>query len=477
MSTHDLLGRCPKRGWRACRWLLALALVPAAWMVSARAARADNIDQGLFLAAPSILEDLHSHGYKNVGVLKFQVQKDNERSGSAKGVPSFAVGRLNTMMATRLENALIRHMNESNQIGITRGASAVAAAKNKASTYTTAAGRKELFTHKYPMVVGNKDAHVDAFLTGLVVVDFKTGLTTVVIRAFDKTSTTMREVKRIRENTDRSLLTDMNLNYSIVRREIKGTGGKKETKDVAYLKGKNGARIVLRGDQLPPEGDDDPKQADKPPVEPNNGGGDPPTSSVSFDSLLKFRAFYDDQYVETDPDGRLPPPRKDQKVHFLVQSTKRVGMVLRVNGVNTLNDEKDQRQVGDYSMWVLEPGREYIIRGFYPDRAKVRPFKVVNLDEVDKSEMGDETKWGQIDIDLFAETAPEGTPQERKVVLRGVTSGAKTLKEAQRQILQASKPRSRNIIAPSGNAETANIETATFRGGFAVRQTITYFSR
>jgi hypothetical protein len=456
---------------------MALALVPAAWMVSAQAARADNIDRGLFLAAPSILEDLNKHGYKNVGVLKFQVQKDNERSDVPKGAPSFSVGRLNTMMATRLENALIRQMTEANQIGITRGASAVAASKNKGSTYTTASGRRDLFTHKYPLIVGTKDAAVDAFLTGLVVVDFRTGITTVIVRAFDRKSDTLREVTRLRENTDRSLLTDMNLNYSIVRREIKGAGGKTEPKDVAYLKGKNGARIVLRGDSQPPADDDDPKPADttKPPVE--KPIGEEKTPGVSFDSLLKFRVFYDDQFVEPDVNNAIAPPRKDQKVHFLVQSTKRIGMVLRVNGVNTLNEEKDARQVGEYSMWVLEPGREYIIRGYYPDRAKVKPFKVVGVNEVEKSEMGDESKWGKIEIDLFTEAAPETTPQERKVVLRGVTAGAKTLKEAQRQILQASKPRSRNIIAPSGNTDTANIELATFRGGLAVSHTITYFTR
>src|SRR5262249_24620207 len=158
----------------------------------------------------------------NVGVLKFQVQKDNERSNVPTGAPSFSVGRLNTMMATRLENALISQMSVANQIGITRGASAVAAAKNKASTYTSASGRKGLFENKYPMIVGTKEAAVDAFLTGVVVVNFKTGVTTVIIRAFDRKTDQMRDVARLRENTDRSLLTDMNLNYSIVRREIQG---------------------------------------------------------------------------------------------------------------------------------------------------------------------------------------------------------------------------------------------------------------
>src|SRR5207237_8853659 len=106
-------------------------------------------------------------------------------------------------------------------------------------------------------------------------------------------------------------------------------------------------------------------------------------------------------------------------------------------------------------------GKEYSIRGFYPDNQKVRPFRVVGLDEADKSEMGDEGKWGKIEIDLFSEKAP---PQERRVTLRSVTQRATTLAELKSQIKRASlsRPLSRNIIAPGATTESVNIEQVGF---------------
>src|SRR5205807_10292709 len=138
---------------------------------------ADNIDNELRSKALLIMKDLEAHEYKNVGVLKFQVKKGNTH-------PTLTAGKLNYLMATRLENALVMVDKADAPIGLTRGASAVAASKDKTATFLSPEGRQKLFTHQYPLAWGAQDVEVDAFLTGLVEIapDMKT--TTITIKAF-----------------------------------------------------------------------------------------------------------------------------------------------------------------------------------------------------------------------------------------------------------------------------------------------------
>src|SRR5262249_6470091 len=75
-------------------------------------ARADNIDNALRTRVLAIMKDLEAHGYKNVGVLKFQVKLGNTP-------PTLTAGKLNYVMATRLENALVMSDNAKAPIGLT----------------------------------------------------------------------------------------------------------------------------------------------------------------------------------------------------------------------------------------------------------------------------------------------------------------------------------------------------------------------
>src|SRR5262245_57513395 len=104
-------------------WLAGLGCF-ALFAAGIPTARADNIDNELRTKAGLIMKDLQARGYQNVGVLKFLVKRGNTP-------PTFTAGKLNYLMATRLENALIMVDKDSAPIGITRGASAVAAAKEK----------------------------------------------------------------------------------------------------------------------------------------------------------------------------------------------------------------------------------------------------------------------------------------------------------------------------------------------------------
>src|SRR3982751_777973 len=122
------------------------ALVLAAPLLAPAPARADAIDDALrkITGAKEIPRDLQKHGYRTVGILRSQVQK-----GDAK--PSFHVGYLNDLMATRLENALIlvQPDEESKLLGVTHGASEIAAKADPKASYLTPEGRAQLFARKY----------------------------------------------------------------------------------------------------------------------------------------------------------------------------------------------------------------------------------------------------------------------------------------------------------------------------------------
>src|SRR5947209_2388118 len=103
------------------------------------AARADQIDQDLLTRGKEIMKELHKQQYKNVGVLKFEAQR-----GGANGPVTFELGRLNALMATRLENVLILANDLKKPIGIVCGAGDLASRRDAKATYKTPAGREGL---------------------------------------------------------------------------------------------------------------------------------------------------------------------------------------------------------------------------------------------------------------------------------------------------------------------------------------------
>jgi len=110
---------------------------------AAPAAEPETIDRALLKHAPEILRDLRSHGYKNVGVLKFRVQKED-------GPISDRIGLINQSLADRLEIALILADELRAPLGIIHDASAVAATL-PAANHLKPEGRRALFGAMYPL--------------------------------------------------------------------------------------------------------------------------------------------------------------------------------------------------------------------------------------------------------------------------------------------------------------------------------------
>jgi hypothetical protein len=409
----------------------------------APSARADALDKGLFPQAVKIMKDLRDHGYENVGVLKFRVQK-------GEAPPSLRAGRLNTSLATRLENALILAEDRAHPIGITRGASAAAAAKDLKANYDTPDARNRLFEHAYPLAWGKKEVSVNAFLTGLVKVDPEKGQTTVLVEAFDPKNLDPRPVVEFTVPTDRNLIADLGLRFGLAKRVL-------NTVEENLDEEAGRAAFAPPKDKVP----------DK--------------TTVDVARLIDLQIFYDDEKVQIGPDDIVPPPRPGQKVYFELTSKEKVGLVLRVNGINTLGFEKEPREIGEYSFWVLDAGKKYRILGFYPGGKKVQQFDVVPPTKANFAALGDESKLGQIDLDVLLEPIP-GQPLEeekniRLISLKDVPESAPTLEKLQGQLRPARTRKlvHKGVILPGVESETGPIEEVTFRGRWAGHRTIFYF--
>jgi hypothetical protein len=424
---------------------LALFALAACW-AAAPAARADNIDAGLFKHAPAVVDGLHTRGSRNVGVLPFRVQQ-------GAGKPSLRVGKLNALLATRLENALIlgEDMDETKPLGVTRGAGAVAEAAEPEATPLTAAGRRKLFAHAYPLAWGKARVKVDVFLTGLLKVDPKAGKSTVVLEAFDaKAPDKVRKVAEFTVPADRALLADLGRRFTLTRRSLRKGVEERELDDKVV-------QTALREPEPKVVGEDDVEQ------------------------ILDFRVYYNGKPVRRDDAGRVPEPRPGDKVYFVLKSKERVGLVLRVNGVNTLGYEKEPREVADYSMWVLDPGKEYRIEGFYPENGKVLPFKVVAPGAGATGGGVLLSKLGQIDLDLFREAGDSPADAGKDLRLTSLRDAPKAATRAQLtgklRVAVNRKIRSKGIIVGDLARNVGPIGEVEFNGRWAARLTITYRPR
>ncbi len=437
---------------RLIRWNLvgrfgAAALALAVWSAAAPRARADVLDKEMLGSCATVMEHLQKQGYKNVGVLKFRVQV-------GKGQPRFDVGRLNSLMATRLENALILANDEENPVGVTRGASQVAANRDKGATYLTAEGLQKLFAGTYPLAWGKEVVKIDAFLTGVVKLSPDMAKATIVLQEYTPSAAKPNDLATFTVPTNRLLLADLNRNFFVTKRSLENT--------VTFEEGdKEAVKSAVKPD---PKG-----------IEPEPKQG----ADETLDSVLEFDAYYDKEKVQPGADGRLPTPKKGQEVYFTLKAKERLGVILKVNGVNTLSKEGMEREPDEYSMWVLDPGVQYTIRGYYtPDKA-FEPFQVLDDSESALASLADDSKRGKIELSVFRAAPVEALPDvgSRSVQLRsGGGIRAESYAEARGALRKVtSARRSRGLMVPGENQGAPVVRTTPFQGVLAGHRTISYF--
>jgi hypothetical protein len=424
-----------------------LAVLAAVGLIVApRTARADNLDVRLLREATAVMQVLQDRQYKNIGVLKFRVQK-GERE------PSFDVGLLNANMATRLEYALILANNESNPIGITRDASRTAASLDKKASYLMADQRKGLFELRYPLAWGKDRVSVDAFLTGVVQLDRDFRKTTVAIESFDRKDAELQQIVKFTVDTDRSILSDAGETFSLVKRNM---------------------GLSQRGDELD-------EAAVKNAAERSDGKASKNTDPV--EQVLDLGIYYDGnkQEIKTEADGnrRVAGPPDGKPVWFTVKNkTKdRLAIVLRVNGVNTLHKEGPEKQVDQCTKWVLDPDTLYSIKGFYLRDNRVEEFKVqspAGLTSLDPQ------KLGLIEVAVFQKGEDKDPLTSKRISLRGLTAeqSPDTFKELKELVFKAAQPRPafKGLIMPGETKPGQEIKEVKVEDlNYAGSMTIRYF--
>lgn len=314
--------------------LAAIAILAAA----PGATHARNIDQELLRQAPKLLTHFRTLGYQNVGVLTFRMQHGDDS-------PTYRSNPISRNLAERLENALVISMDTREPVNIINNASQTAAATIPTANYRTATGRKDLFGIRYPLPLNIKDRFVypDAFVTGRVLVAPDYSTMTVSFEIFDRRSP--ESIKRIMQfdvSSDRKMLAELGRGFSLTRISLaRGTSLADIRDDVEGV------------ENLTDYSDDNKDLLGKKPFP------------------VKLTVRYDDEPQRLDSSDlstenfKIKDPSKGQKVEFDVENTtnERLAIVLTVNGVNTLYEEEgDQRYM---SRWILEPHKNYRIRGFY----------------------------------------------------------------------------------------------------------------
>jgi hypothetical protein len=417
---------------------------------------AGSMDEALKDEADKIFTAVKKAKYKNVGVLNFKVQQGSKDA-------TYHAGELNKLMALRVGNMLILGNSLKNPIGIIPNAAEQAAKLDRKATWRTDADRAKLFANEYTRPwkeEGKPDrVKVDAFLTGEVVVskDFKKS--TVTIYLFDKNDTSLRKVTSFDHDTDRGTLTEMDISFKVEKKNLK----KNTPKDLDLAAAQSASDI--NG--------------------PDGGGGGttkPNNNKPPYTTFLDFKVFYNDMLQPIEPSvnpskWKMPTPGEaGQKVHFIVtnKSDKRIAVVILVNGINTLEDEQG-RNIEQYSRWVLEPGKEYGIYGFYPPGGKkCDQFITKKLEEAQQGNDFLSSEVFKIQLEVFADVGSGQDPTPPSVNLRGSANGqTASLDSLKNKLMGMSNVTRANLIG-RGSTTGADLQTTEFNGPHAASAIIFY---
>jgi hypothetical protein len=414
--------------------LVAFLLVLTGSVAGAAEQPTRKLEEELKDQAPRILDYLRDHHYGNVGVLKFLLKKDDRKPANA--------GVLETMLANRVEIALILADDVNNPVGIIHNASGVAATLRGAD-HRTAKSREVLFKKSYPLSWGSLTVSPDAFLTGDVQLssDFKTMKVRVV--AYGPKSTQEEEVTHF---------------TALCTAKTLGEAGKSFVRRFSTVKeGSEDDGTDVSGDAQ--HGQD---------VNPLNDPDRPVTLEIFYDDKKVFDGR-NLPFKNDDGEAPIPEPKTGQLVRFHIQRTNKaegsLGVLLLVNGVNTVFEEQD-RSPADYTKWILtsKPGEEFVdVRGYYVRQGEgyeVIPFKVFSdADSRDPANIYG-PKPGLVLFEVYRQATLGSSSGDG--TLRGIGRG--TLPQPEKKLstlqyaLQHPKSSTRGMIGRSDERRKANLE-------------------
>jgi hypothetical protein len=425
------------RGGRATAGKTSLAAVVVILATAGvHPALAEGLDTELMRQAPAVLKYLRDHGHHNVGVLKFRVKKGDDPA-------SDRVGPLNINLAARLEIALILADDIKQPLGIIHDASSVAATLPGVN-HLNKAGRQALFRGRYPLAWGDERVVPDAFLSGVAVLGPDLKSMTVTILAFGKDGVKLDSVTQFAATTDPPALAEAGESFL-----IRGAfdGGRVETARERVVKTASRVKAGLESNPL---------RDDIAPV------------------ALEVR--YDGRPVPLEIRGGkalVREPGRGQQVTFVLRkldrTPERYGVVLSVNGLNTLY--KERLDPFRSWKWVLGPDSPTItVRGFQTEAKTAEAFRVLSAEESRKDAMNYGADAGTIGLVVFRERRGQPEPllltdeaEDMAAVSRGAfpNSPPLTLAALKFQLREGatdSKPRGLIVGGPALDAPLRNAE-------------------
>src|SRR5262249_7437092 len=326
--------------------MIRIAFLLAAFAGVVPPARGADLEGALLDRAKGLVKFSQAKGYKSVGVLKFL---------GAKHGSDFSdnLGTVNTLLAHRLEVALVMANDPRKPIELIDDASAVAA-KIPGANHLTLAGRKSLLAAQYKLAWGDAKVRVtpDAFLTGLVEVSRDLKTLRVSFLYFDRATNRLEPVPGVADvvvANRGAALVEMGESFA-----LRGAfdDGKVETKP----KGKNDAETKPQAKNDPPKEKakndppaDLPKDKDQSALQSavdvrDQKAGKHPAEDPN--SPIKLTVLYEGKPVKVEVrDGKafVPEPATGQRVEFMITKdakAPRYGVVLKVNGENTLDKQR-----------------------------------------------------------------------------------------------------------------------------------------
>lgn len=345
----------------------------------------EQLGQALRSLANATIEHCQSKELKSVGVLKFGLF-DSQANATTK------TATINSLLADRMEVALVLANDARQPVTLIEDASAVAAEIENA-THMSKAGRKLLMDAQYSAMWGDEKLKPDALVTaiGEISADLKT--ITLSLLVLDKTSDELQPL-----GDDKVIAINANL--------LAETGESFATRG-AFDGGRlNGTSTTRPSTAIPP--DDLPAESA---AEIRAGKSAHPLTDPQ--SPVTLKVLYDGvpvNYQFVEGKARIAEPSQGQKVELVLTkdtTDRRYGVVVKVNGRNTLY----QQQAPDpqCAKWVLaSPGYQKTIKGFQiRGQNSLEQFKVLSQSESKNREMDYGKDVGTISVTVFPEGASE----------------------------------------------------------------------
>lgn len=440
------------------QWGMAPLLVLLLPLIVAPGVRADRMDDELLRHGATMIKKLRQLGYKTVGTLPFAVKLGKKPS-------SWSRGPINQNMADLLESTLVYCNDPLKPLNVLNNPTQVAKKMIRGATLETHAGKQAFFNHAYP-VYGTtfRTEKPDVLLTGRIDIspDMKTTSVTIV-RMDRKNVGNLQFLHRFQFKTDRYLLADAGI----------GTSLSKKYKGVRRF-----SRNAL--DSIPLT--DDAQGGNEKPGEGGTGEGSKPGEGEGKNPQgqegsfpVDVTVFYDDAIIEREPDEaaqttegarqslsyKIKTPTGSQKVRLKIKNTTpdKIGVVVMVGGLSTLYEERNWK---DSPKWIMDPGAEYSLVGFYQRGDKeVKPFKVQEDSDALFQERGDAA--GQIIVYVWRPATEEGALSydgQRSLRRPKDLAGRRSVSQAQlyQSLKRGQPPVRRTAIIPSEDKAAAQLK-------------------